>query len=210
MESIPEKLFPITEYISQKLIENHDLAFKYEDINIGVIELDLIIKEINFCLILDLSQACITLTNHLLEKTLKLLLIYEETGKKQVTDLSKIDELYGNACNRFNGKDLNDTINIACSKGLITKDEKKTMHEYRDRLRNGFSHSDMNKVFKKSKIPLIMGNFENPQKLEKGEATISQVPFLQGIAQEKVAKSSALTYYIFIHNIIKKNIHVLI
>jgi hypothetical protein len=176
---------------------------------LGVNEIDSIIKELNFCLLLDLYQASITLTNHLLEKSLKLLLIYNESGKKYVNDLSKINELYGEASRKYNSKDLNDTINITCSKGLITKEEKKVLHVYRDRLRNGFSHSDMGKIFKDAKIPLIMGSFSNPEKFEKWEAKVSEVPFLQGIAQETLAESLALEYYKFVYNIIKKKIEIL-
>jgi hypothetical protein len=196
-------------YISDKLSKNRDLAFSYEELYVGNNELDSVIREINYCIILDLWQASITLTNHLLEKYLKLILIFNEDGKKQIIDAATINLLYGQATKKYNNKDLNDTINMACSKGMITKEEKKTLHEYRDRFRNGFSHSDMDKMFKDAKVPFVLGNFKNPDKIESGEANLSEVPFLQGIAQEQFAERYALTYYRYVYKMIREKIKLL-
>jgi hypothetical protein len=209
MDDLTNNLSTVMTYISGKLSKNRDQAFTYEMVYIGNNEIDPLLREIRFCLILDLFQASITLTNNLLEKYLKLILIYNEHGKKQIKDASTINDLYGPATKKYNNKDLSDTINMACTKGFITKEEKKSLHEFRDRFRNAFGHSDMDKMFKDTKIPFVLGKLSDINKSEIGEARLSEVPFLQGIAQEGFAERYALEYFNFVDNMIKNKIELI-
>jgi hypothetical protein len=62
----------------------------------------------------------------------------------------------------------------------------------------------MGKLFKDQKIPLVMGNFSDTT-IVHGEAKIADVPMLQGIAQQTVAKDLASDYFIIVMNVIDKN-----
>lgn len=196
-------------YFEQKLSVNSDLAFSFEDIQFGVSEMDSVIKEISICLILDLFQASITLTNHLLEKSLKLFLIYSETSNKQFSTIDELNQQFRPASLKYMSKDLNNTIEIACSKKFITKSEKKILHNYRVRIRNGFSHADASKIFKDMKVPIAKGNFVMNSPIELGEVDLEHVPFLHGIFQDKLAENISFEYYSFVLEIIKRNVQIL-
>ncbi len=74
-----KKLF--ADSFSKSLDENFPKYSKYFDFELSVFcELNTLIFEINKCQLFEFHRATITLTNHLLEKDLKLALIYNETG----------------------------------------------------------------------------------------------------------------------------------
>jgi hypothetical protein len=186
--------------IVNKLIEKN---FK-----LGNNELDFISDEIKWCLILKLYQAAITLTNHYLEKGLKLMLIYHTSERKKITNLNDTKTWYS-ASDSFNDKNLNYTIDKCCTLGLISSKQKKQLHEFREVLRNGFSHSDMSKLFGRKQVPIAFGNLDGSQEIEHGEVIVSKFPFLQGIAQKQVAEDNALEYLNFIYNIFIQNKEIL-
>jgi hypothetical protein len=194
----------LIENLSDRIARNAKNPILNKDFNIGVYEIDSISQEIRICLLIELYQASITLTNHLLEKALKLILIHAESDSKQIDSFETMNSTWLEASKIYNKMDLNDTINKVCSKGLIDKEQKKTLHFFRERIRNGYSHSDMGKLFKDQKIPLVMGNFSDTT-IVHGEAKIADVPMLQGIAQQTVAKDLASDYFIIVMNVIDKN-----
>jgi len=161
--------------------------------------------EICYCILLDLHQAAITLTNHLLENTLKTGLIYNEYGFKMIDDFNQMDMNYKEGLNKYNRLDLQNTINQSCSKGLITKQEKKVLNKFRERFRNGFSHSDSRKILKDIKIPLWMGKFDNKENepLQHIECNISEVPQLFGIAKAELAKNNSFNYFSSVFSVLK-------
>lgn len=161
-------------------------------------------REINTCLIFECYMASITLTNHMLEKLLKLSLVYSETGLTR-EPFKNIREHYGNAHSKFQNSDLSQTINSCCSAGLITKEQKKYLqNEVLEQLRNGFSHSDPNKIIepKKGKQLYTSTNQGNTNHLEGG--TVLD-PFVQSQAISFFAQSEALKYY---KNIIEISLHI--
>ncbi|SEM14187.1 hypothetical protein SAMN04488008_11028 [Maribacter orientalis] len=162
--------------------------------------------EICYCIFFGLNQAAITLTNHLLEDTLKTGLLYSEYGVKLLNDLNDMDTFYKDGLDKYNGLDLSGTINRSCSKGLISKEEKKILHEFRERLRNGFSHSDSRKIFKDIKVPFWMGSFRDidEEKLNFKECSISDIPQFQGLAKSELAKNHSFHYFNCVYGILKK------
>jgi hypothetical protein len=108
-------------------------------------ELVPLFQEINLCLIFECYLASITLTNHTLEKLLKLSLVYNDMGIIR-RHLNQPD-FYKNSHEKYQSSDLSKTINLTCSSGLITKEQKKYLeNEVLEQLRNGFSHSDPKKI----------------------------------------------------------------
>jgi hypothetical protein len=199
---------PITEALSTAMAKNFSKVYPFLNTSFGQYELDAIHHEICYCLLLDLTQASITLTNHLLEKHLKLLLIYNEKGRdRQAQSLNDLNDLYGEASAQYGSLDLNDTINRCCTRGLISKEDKKHLHKYREVFRNGFSHADMSKIFGDAKIPLAMGSFTDPSRIETGEFRVADIPLLQGVAQKQVADTHAFEYYQHVYQIIQASLN---
>src|SRR5437868_15550916 len=79
--------------------------------------LDSVRDEICTCLITGCSQAAITLTNHLLEKSLKVFLFHVEPTSQNYTDAEEIEKHFNEMNRIYGGKDLSDTINNCYSKG---------------------------------------------------------------------------------------------
>jgi hypothetical protein len=167
-------------------------------------EYDFIRKEICTCLIMGLDQAAITLTNHLLEKFLRLSLIYKEIENPLIDKLKGLDEKYKLPKDKYADKDLSNNINQACSKGIITKDEKKILHKYREEFRNGYSHADMDKTFKNIKGGFGLAKLDGSVPFEYEELQISDIPPLQGILQKYLAETTAMPYFLYLDGIIKR------
>lgn len=151
--------------------------------------------EINTCLILECHFASITLTNHTLEKLLKHALVYNEVGIKNKGRFRDSEEKYKIAHNKYQQKELNYTINVCCSKGLISKEHKKYLqNEVRVQIRNGFSHSDPNKIIdpKNEKKTYMAKDMTNP---DLPLSDIKLHPFLQSQIIAQLANEYAFPYY---------------
>lgn len=176
-------------------------------------ELDPLRHEICLCLIFGLNQAAITLTNHLLETFLKLVLIYDHTNKN--IDKSKPKEGIKSLVNEFsegiamyNDKDLDFTINRACTVGLISKDQKKELHAFRENFRNAYSHSDKRKLFGDSEVPVQAMRVEgdsivtDPESVEK----VFDLPIFHGVVQHFQAKANAGPYFRYLDGVIRETL----
>ena len=132
-------------------------------------EVDSVRSEVCKCLICGLHQAAITLTNHLLESVLKKALIIEESAKNK-TAHSDITNVFDDATEKYANKNLDFTINQACRKGLINKEEKNILHGFREQYRNAFSHADPQKTFSGVSIPATIfttKDLDNPEEFFK-------------------------------------------
>lgn len=193
-------------FVLNKLVENQELMFEQEDYEVNDTLFDPIIAEIKFCLLLDLFQASITLTNHLLEKSLKYFLIDTEVGEVKLSaNIEDINIVWKNACEKYNGKNLKSTIDLAFEHGIITIQEKDELHYLRKIIRNGFSHGDPSKIFNGLTIPVALFSIDNPKNIQRTEANIEIIPFIQGIAQAKFAETHAEKYFHFVFAIIHRN-----
>lgn len=176
-------------------------------------ELDPLRHEICICVMFGLCQAAITLTNHLLESLLKYaLIITHGKNKKQ-----KEEEIKGRLITSFIGKyeegiqiygdaNLDKTINRACTLGLITKDQKKILHQFRDRFRNAYSHSDKKKIFGKSSMPVAGVRLEENEFVtdEEGEPEIAKLLIGQGLVQAMMAQNDAPQYFLYIDSLARE------
>ena len=117
-------------------------SFNYEQFT----ELNSLVIEINKCLILELFRATITLTNHYLERLLKLALIYNESGIGQFS-VKDWDEIFNEPCEKYDSKSLGNSIELCKKEGLINEDEKEFLFfKIKEFMRNGFSHADSSKI----------------------------------------------------------------
>lgn len=188
------------------LNKNFECQSKYFDFRLYIFcEFNTVIYEINKCLILELDRAAITLTNHLLERLLKLALIYNEVGIGPI-DIDKWTETFEGPNKDFGDKDLGQSIERCKKFGLITDREKVYLFDIiRVLMRNGFSHADSSNILASLPDETIMyqGSFTNPN-AELKEVSINQkvMPTFQAIQMEEFAKGSSKPYFDFVFNLI--------
>ncbi|MDX9848814.1 MAG: hypothetical protein RBT74_17680 [Tenuifilaceae bacterium] len=183
------------------LNKNFNKYSKYFDFEFYVYpELGSLVFEINKCLIIEFSRAAITLTNHLLERVLKLSLIYNETGIRPILTDNWVS-VFTEPNKKFSSINLGSSIEKCKKEGLITDDEKVVLFDtIRNLMRNGFSHADPNIVL--DKIPdestFFQGSFTNPTELKKVKLNQKIIPVFQSIQMENFAKENAFPYFDFI------------
>jgi hypothetical protein len=209
-----------TSRIQQFIAElNSKMPLYYNAINdafnteFGYPALDPVRDEICKCIICGLPQATITLTNHLLEKSLKFCLgvKYSSNNKKEGT---KLENIFQEGIEKFDRNNLEQTINHATSKGLITKEQKKQLIQFKKTFRNPYSHANTD-IFKDISV---MGKCVTTKDLEDGlenflekcfdsssdiEMTFKNLPFAQGIFQKKIAQEDCIPYFMKVDEIIR-------
>jgi hypothetical protein len=189
------------------LNNNYSKVFKYLEPRFEVFcEFDHVIYEINNCLIMQLNKASITLTNYLLERLLKLALIYNEAGIGPVQDLNDLDAKFKEPNRKYGSILLNESIKRCKESDLITDGEEIILDKkIRDLLRNGFAHADSKKILKDlpDESKMYQGSFSNPNS-ELKEITLNTKinPTFQAIHMDDYATANALPYYDFVFNLI--------
>lgn len=164
------------------------------------------IFEINKCLILEFYRASITLTNNLLERLLKLALIYDEVGigPKPVEDWGSILE---EPNKKYSSIPLGNSIEKCRKLDLITENEKTFLFDtIRELMRNGFSHADSTKILKEipDETTMFQGSFSNPTEIKPVTLNQKVIPFIQAIHIENFARENAANYFEYIFELIKK------
>jgi hypothetical protein len=174
----------------------------------GDTEMNPLRYEITICIIFGLYQAAITLTNHMIEKYLKIALIYknanfEADGK---TTVEKLSNATARSTAIYNANDMDKNINAACTQGIITKKDKKELNYIRNSLRNAYSHADAFKIHGNMSIPATGAKLTDKgfELEDEDVAKIALLPMLQGIAQAKHAEANALPYFQFVDSLIRR------
>lgn len=148
--TLEEKVKLFIEELEKKIDENIPKVHSQFLNDYGWPEFDPLREEISRCLLCDFCQAAITLTNHLLENFLKTMLIYKDESEIGTTQDIRIAFKAG--IEKYNDKNLVETIAKAKRLGIITKEDGKTLNEYREDFRNAYSHADKKKIFKDQKV----------------------------------------------------------
>lgn len=204
---ILNELNSIAKEVTKDAVENYKKIRRIFKNEYHLPEVDPLRNEICTCLILGLYQAAITLTNHLLEKYLKIALIYSETKDKIKTD--NVESLFKPSVDNYSNKGLSTTINACCTKGIITKAQKKDIEHFKDTIRDPFSHADMKETFKDMTIPAQIGKIdydckEDILKVERElKVDLGSFPPFQGIAQAIISKDISFVYFEYIDNLIR-------
>lgn len=189
------------------LNKNFQSRSKYFDFQFYVFsELGGSIFEINKCLILEFHRASITLTNNLLERLLKLSLIYNEAGigPKPVEDWSSAFE---EPNSKYLSIPLGNSIEKCRKLDLITENEKVFLFDtIRELMRNGFSHADSTKILNgiPDEMTMFQGSFSNPTDIKPVNVNQKIIPFMQAIHVENFAKENAANYFDYVFELIKK------
>lgn len=189
------------------LNKNFQSLSKYFDFEFYVFsELGGTVFEVNKCLILEFYRSSITLTNNLLERLLKLSLIYQEAGigPKPVEDLASTFE---ESNRKYSLISLGNSIEKCKKFELITENEKVFLFDtIRELMRNGFSHADSTKILNGLPDETIMfqSSFLNPTEIRPVTLNQKIIPFMQAIHIENFAKENAVIYFDYVYELIKK------
>jgi hypothetical protein len=183
---------------NEKINDNFTELSNYYEFNLEV-----------FCefntLIFEINRAAITLTNHLIERLLKLALINNETGIGEI-ELDKLNSVFNEANEKYGNIHLGISIEKCKKLELISAKEKTFLFDtIRVLMRNGFSHADSSKIM--DSLPdistMYQGDLSNPYS-EPKEVGLNQkvIPTFQAIHMEEFAKANAKTYFDFVFKLI--------
>jgi hypothetical protein len=169
-------------------------------------ELEPFIYQVNTCLILDLHSASITLTNHILERLLKLGLIYNEAGTGAIP-VEKWNSIFLETNRKYSDIPLANSIELCRKFELITAEEKRFLFDIiRELMRNGFSHYDPSKIL--AGLPdetfAIHGNFSGQGEINQIRLNQKVIPFLQAEHMENFAKENSSFYFDYVFELIDK------
>lgn len=189
----------------KSLNENFPKYSKYFDFDLQVFcELNTLLFEINKCQLLEFHRATITLTNHLLEKLLKLALIYNETGIGSI-EVENWNSTFEEPNRKYSTIDLGNSIEKSKKLGLITSSEKEFLFNViRVLMRNGFSHADSSEILKDfpEESKMYQGTISNPNEIKEVILNQKIIPFMQEVQMENFAKASSNLYFDFVFNLI--------
>ncbi|GAB1473160.1 hypothetical protein MASR2M69_06010 [Bacteroidota bacterium] len=155
----------------------------------------------------------ITLTNHFLEKSLKFCLGIKYSIENKANGM-EIKDAFIDGININDKLQLEQSINAACSQGLISKEQKKELKDFKNKFRNPYSHAN-NEIFNGKSVK---GKQVSTKDLENGwddfqkicfdkskdvEIPIENLPFAQGIFQVKIAKDDCVPYFKSVDKIVR-------
>lgn len=191
----------------ENLNKNFEKQSEYFEFDFYVFsELGTIVFEINKCLILEFYRASITLTNNLLERLLKLSLIYNEVGTGPIP-IETWNDVFKEPNIKYNSNNLGQSIELCKKFNLITQDEKDYLFTIiREIMRNGFSHADTTKILEKlpDETTMFQSSFSNPNELKPINLNQKIIPSLQSTHMRMFAENNAREYFIYIYKLILK------
>jgi hypothetical protein len=160
--------------------------------------------EICSCFLIGAYTACITLTNNLLERYCKELLLVYDHGNTYMRMYKKENNLPVESLSSYQKKDLSATLRTCKSRGLLSKDEWKILDKYRDIFRNGYSHYDPMKILQGAAYGVSMIGL-NGELAEEQKMKIEEMPHV-GIAIDYFAQRNAWEYFVRVENFIRYTI----
>ncbi|TGD58255.1 hypothetical protein [Flavobacterium humi] len=191
----------------ESLNKNFETHAEFFDFNFYTYpELGTSIFEINKCLILGFYRASITLTNNVLERVLKLALIYNEAGLGQIP-IENWSDIFSGPNEKYGTKQLGNSIELCKKENLITEDEKNILFDtIRELMRNGFSHSDPSKILKNlpDKTQVFQATFSNPSDIKEIYLNYKSIPIFQDMQMDAFAKENAFEYFKFVFGLMKR------
>ncbi|ADY29318.1 hypothetical protein [Cellulophaga lytica] len=158
------------------------------------------IGEIVKCLITESHTAAITLTNHFLERILKLALIQKASGTqpKKITDWNKTYSV----SDKYSNWKMGATIKKCKELKIISKTQFKELTEFQETIRNGFSHYDPKKILRDSEntIDLIDKSDSDSKKIV--GLNYKEIPTLQNFFVREFARDNSEEYFDYVFNLI--------
>ena len=156
------------------------------------------VNEICNCLIAKHEVAAFTLTNYLFEASLKLTLIYWESGGKLIENINDFEGLYRKGTKKYLAKDVFKAIGSAKRSKIITEEEGKELLFFLHHYRDPFSHASNNSEINESKVISFDDSMINKT------ITVNGNPLLYFNYQERYMRNSAHRYFFKLYSYIKK------
>ncbi|WP_438965123.1 hypothetical protein [Flavobacterium sp.] len=184
---------------------NHDLSY--------MSSLTFIKFEILNCLILEFNNASITLTNHFVERMLKLSLILLETKNITLSEPDKYSKKVNHLHQQYDHLYLHETLNHNKKKKLISEEEYKFLSNDGKMFRDSYSHAQIGKINIKQPNNFSGQMFsisDVKKKLTKGESNFttrkieipSISPSVAQLYQNISAEKNALIYFTKVYEIL--------
>ena len=190
---------------ADKLNKNFPKFSKYFDFNLKAFnELNTLLFEINKCLLLEFNRAGITLTNNLLERLLKLALIYDKVGIGP-KPIESWNDIFSEPNKKYNQIKLGNSIELCKKKKLITEKEKIMLFDHiRVLMRNGFSHADSTEILAGLPDDSIMhqATLDNTSDIQEVKINQKIIPFMQALQMQDYANENAEYYFDYVFNLI--------
>lgn len=199
----------IEKNFTECLDENFSSFSKYFEFRTKVFrfrELEPLIFQVNKCLILELHSASITLTNHILERLLKLGLIYFEAGIGAIP-IEKWNAIFEEPNRKYSKISLGNSIELLRKFKLITIQEKEFLFDIiRNLMRNEFSHSDPSKILAglPDETVAFHGNLSGQSGINQISLNQKVIPFIQAEHIEIFAKENSSFYFDYVFILIDK------
>jgi len=169
-------------------------------------ELDILRNEIGKCFEINAHHACIMMTNLLLERYCKLVLIYKATGFKSIQNLKDLEIDFKPANKKYSSMSLGETL-LECKKeGIINDEAYNYFKDIKLRLRDGFSHANAALILKGQIGNFAFGKLDGSQSLEMKQMVIQNIPPLHGIAVQLFAESNSIGYFVSVENLIRSTL----
>lgn len=139
-------------FFTEKIRINYEKITSFQDHNFYLFcELKIPLYEITHCIMFDLNQASICLTNHLLERVMKLSLIKYELENLNINDPIYKDKQIS-AYKKYDDMLLWKTLSSAYENNIIINEEYNMLLKFKDKYRNPFSHANVSKLIPEQQI----------------------------------------------------------
>ena len=161
-----------------------------------------IIDEICDCLILNKQCAAMTLTNHLLESSLKLTLVLF-CKEKSIEGIEDFDTLYKKEIENFQGDTMKNNLKVAKEKNIINEDDYKDLCKMMIEYRHHISHASNNKYIREARTKIWSYDFFDSSTYEK-EVGVTGNPQLNLSALELFMRQEAFRYFTHVYMYITK------
>lgn len=157
------------------------------------------IGEIVKCLIIEAHTAAITLTNHFLERILKLALIQKASGT-QPSKITDWNETYF-ASDEYSSWPMHSTIRECRELNLISDSQYDKLTDFRQTIRNGFSHYDPKKILRDSENTIDLINKSDSENQKINGLNYKEIPTFQNFFVRKFARENSEEYFDYVFNL---------
>ena len=181
-----------------RIIDVNELAKIKQEKLLSLKPIKFVVNEVCDCLVKKQEVAAFTLTNYLFEASLKITLIYWESGGKLIEDLKDFENLYRKGTKKYLGKDLFKVIGAAKRSKLITSEERESLLFLLNQFRDPFSHASNNAEISSSMIE----SFD--ESMLSREISVSGNPILYFDCQERYMRRRAYHYFMELYSYILK------
>jgi len=177
----------------REVFQNHSTVFQNQ--------LDSIRHEITICIAYDLNQAAIMLTNHLLEKFLRDVVVIEESEIKKM--LPENQKKLKDAYKKRSGSTLDNLNDQALKLKIITNEQHQQIKDYVLTIRNPYSHGSSFQILKNIEpLKTLTGSLSDGMDYKVTNTQVNSFPPLQDFFQQLQAKEDAIKYFKFVDSIL--------